>query len=435
MKALVKVRFVNHNSRDKWVESPKSYNYYIADKTLYEFIRNLNNIHKYGAFTIENHNGYNYRNNWVVFENEVEFIDDDKVDNSVFTITKATYEGDIKLSSFENTRLFKGGHMPSWPYFLMDLISSAWSDLSNSFSAASTATISISDWCSTQLNSTVVDALKPNATATIKCDTGTYCVDSVASSSAIERAIAEHVAADHNKNDKSNKNNDKKENKSMFSTIKNNLRFGFVDDVKMSIYGPAFYHAGQFDTDAPTWEARHDGVWTDVSDCIFDNMKMFMEMPVSKDALVVGDFIRHGGQWARVINIHANNRLDVEVPFMNEIRTIMPTTNMFGFDFYTKLVCLCDNLKNGFGMDKNQPFGMLPMMLMMDDKGGKDNDSLMKMMMMSSMMGGGQATTVNPMMLMLMSDDKSFDKYLPMMFMTGNNPFTAPAANNANVTE
>mgnify|MGYP003321773769 FL=1 len=106
----------------------------------------------------------------------------------------------------------------------------------------------------------------------------------------------------------------------MFASIKNNLRFGFVDDVKMSIYGPAFYHVGHFDGDAPTWEARHNNTWTDVSDCVFDGMKMFMEMPVAKDAICVGDFIRHSGQWARVINIHANNRLDIEMPFVNEIK-------------------------------------------------------------------------------------------------------------------
>ena len=59
MKALVKVRFMNHNSHGKWDESPKSYNYYIADKALYEFIRNLNNVNEYGLFTIENNKGYN----------------------------------------------------------------------------------------------------------------------------------------------------------------------------------------------------------------------------------------------------------------------------------------------------------------------------------------------------------------------------------------
>jgi hypothetical protein len=60
----------------------------------------------------------------------------------------------------------------------------------------------------------------------------------------------------------------------------------------------------------------------------------------------------------------------------------------------------------------------------------------MKMMMMSSMMNGGKMGDFNPMMLMLMSDDKSFDKYLPLMFMTGNNPFMASAADdNADVTE
>lgn len=431
MKALVKVRFMNRNSHGKWDESPKSYNYYIADKALYEYIRNLNNVHKYGAFTIENHNGNNYRNNWVVFENEVKFIEDDKVENGVFTITRATYEGDIRLSAFENTGLFKGGHMPSWPDHLLDLAVSAWSDLSNSFSAASTATTSISDWCSTQLSGTVIDALKSNTT-TIKCDS-ISCAASTASSSYVDDAIAAHIAAEHNKN---NKNDNKKENKSMFSTIKNGLRFGFVDDVKMSIYGPAFYNPGQFNNDAPVWEARHDGVWTDVSDCIFDGMKMFMEMPVAKDAIVVGDFIRHGGLWARVVYIAANNRLDVELPFLNEIKTIMPTKNMFGFDYYTKLVCLCDNFKNGFGTNANQPFGMLPMLMMLEDKDGKDSDGLMKMMMMSSMMNGGKMGDFNPMMLMLMSDDKSFDKYLPLMFMTGNNPFMASAADdNADVTE
>jgi hypothetical protein len=349
----------------------------------------------------------------VVFENEVKFIEDGKEENNIYTIVKATYEDDVKLSGFENTDLFKGGHMPGW--------SECWLDTAKSISFINT--------CLGQINTAITCNNNSNIATITPMEIG--CADRIASTSYFDDVIAKHIEEEHK-----TKNNNKKENKSMFSTIKNNLRFGFVDDVKMSIYGPAFYNAGQFDGDAPVWEARHDGVWTDVSDCIFDGMKMFMEMPVAKDAIVVGDFIRHGGLWARVVYIAANNRLDVELPFLNEIKTIMPTKNMFGFDYYTKLVCLCDNFKNGFGTNANQPFGMLPMLMMLEDKGSKDSDGLMKMMMMSSMMNGGKMGDFNPMMLMLMSDDKSFDKYLPLMFMTGNNPFMASAADdNADVTE
>ena len=434
MKALVKVRFMNRNSHGKWDESPKSYNYYIADKALYEYIRNLNNVNKYGLFTIENHKGYNYRNNYVVFENEVKFIEDGKEENNIYTIVKATYEGDVKLSGFENTDLFKGGHMLGWSEWWLDAddttsTAKAMYSLSTVLEKAAAESASLTNTCLGQINTAITCNDNSNIATITPMKIG--CADRTASTSYFDDLIAKHIEEEHK-----TKNNNKKENKSMFSTIKNSLRFGFADDVKMSIYGPAFYNVGQFEDDAPVWEARHNGVWTDVSDCIFDGMKMFMEMPVAKDAIVVGDFIRHGGQWARVVYIAANNRLDVELPFLNEIKTIMPTKNMFGFDYYTKLVCLCDNFKNGFGTNANQPFGMLPMLMMLEDKGGKDNDGLMKMMMMSSMMNGGKMGDFNPMMLMLMSDDKSFDKYLPLMFMNGNNPFMASATDdNADVTE
>jgi hypothetical protein len=91
----------------------------------------------------------------------------------------------------------------------------------------------------------------------------------------------------------------------------------------------------------------------------------------------------------------------------------MPTKNMFGFDFYTKLV----NVFGDFAgqASKDNPFGnMLPFMMMSD--GGKMEDMLPMLMMM-----GGQFDMSNPMMLMAMCGDSKMGDILPLMMMMNMN--------------
>ena len=205
----------------------------------------------------------------------------------------------------------------------------------------------------------------------------------------------------------------KEEEKSMnMKSITKDFRFGKVNDVRMSMYGPAFNTSGGGNEWLAYDKANED--WVDVSPFNFDiKFPVFYMMPVAKDKVATGDFIMHCGSWVRIVDFDDALRPIAEDPWKKEIITIMPTKNMFGFDFYTKLV----NVFGDFAgkASKDNPFGnMLPFMMMSD--GGKMEDMLPMLMMM-----GGQFDMSNPMMLMAMCGDGKMGDMLPLMMMMNMN--------------
>lgn len=173
------------------------------------------------------------------------------------------------------------------------------------------------------------------------------------------------------------------------------IKFGPVTDVKFSIYGPAFNGGDR-------WLARHEGEWVDVSDMLIDVGNICYMMPVAKTSIKEGDFILHKGKWARVdCIVEEDNYISVEKINEQEVVQVLPTKNMFGFDYYTKLMCPIENFEGaeGFGATIDNPFGMLPFVMAMKD-GKKDN--LLPLMMMS-----GKMDMSNPMMLMMLGGDNS----------------------------
>lgn len=190
-------------------------------------------------------------------------------------------------------------------------------------------------------------------------------------------------------------NNKKKEDKNMFENIMKDFKFGPATDVKFSIYGPAFNGGDK-------WLARHEDEWVDVSDMLIDVGNICYMMPVAKISIKEGDFILHKGKWTRVDCIlEDDNFLSVEKINEQEVVQVLPTKNIFGFDYYTKLICPIDSFEgaDGFGATTDNPFGMLPLMMAMKD-GKKDN--LLPFMLMS-----GKMDMSNPMMLMMLSGDNS----------------------------
>lgn len=190
-------------------------------------------------------------------------------------------------------------------------------------------------------------------------------------------------------------NNEKKEGKNMFENIMKDIKFGPATDVRFSIYGPAFNGGDR-------WLARHEGEWVDVSDMLIDVGNICYVMPIAKNSIKEGDFILHKGKWARVdCIVEEENFISVEKINEQEVVQVLPTKNMFGFDYYTKLMCPIENFEGaeGFGATTDNPFGMLPFIMAMKD-GKKDN--LLPFMMMS-----GKIDMSNPMMLMMLSGDNS----------------------------
>lgn len=190
-------------------------------------------------------------------------------------------------------------------------------------------------------------------------------------------------------------NNEKKEDKNMFENMAKDFKFGPATDIRFSIYGPAFNGGDR-------WLARHEGEWVDVSDMLIDVGNICYMMPVAKTFIKEGDFILHKGKWARVdCIVEEDNYISVEKINEQEVVQILPTKNMFGFDYYTKLMCPIESFEGaeGFGATTDNPFGMLPFVMAMKD-GKKDN--LLPLMMMS-----GKMDMSNPMMLMMLGGDNS----------------------------
>lgn len=227
-------------------------------------------------------------------------------------------------------------------------------------------------------------------------------------------------------------NTEKKKEKTMFESMMKNLHFGKANNAKMSIYGPALREAVSGDT----WIAfdKSKEQWIDVPcEAILDIP--LLEMPVAKNDIQIGDFIFHAGTgWVRVIDFddEMNYFIEAEDPSNHEIIKILPTRNMFGFDFYTKLIVPFDMGATFGGASASNPFGMLPMLMMMSDKnksGSGDNSMLMAMMMMQN---GSIDFASNPMMLYALMGDKSGDNSMLMAMLMSQMMQGAPTKHTCN---
>lgn len=227
-------------------------------------------------------------------------------------------------------------------------------------------------------------------------------------------------------------NTEKKKEKTMFESMMKNLHFGKANNAKMSIYGLALREAVSGDT----WIAfdKSKEQWIDVPcEAILDIP--LLEMPVAKSNIQLGDFIFHAGAgWVRVIDFddEMNYFIEAEDPSNHEIIKILPTRNMFGFDFYTKLIVPFDMGATFGGASASNPFGMLPMLMMMSDKnksGSGDNSMLMAMMMMQN---GTMDFTSNPMMLYALLGDKGGDNSMLMAILMSQMMQGAPTKHTCN---
>lgn len=197
----------------------------------------------------------------------------------------------------------------------------------------------------------------------------------------------------------------------MFESLTKNLKCGRAQDVRMSIYGPAF--KGE---DGNWYAVGTDDVLTDVSDLLLDMDSYCYMMPVAKNQVKEGDFILHNGCWTKVISVdkeRVDGALDI---FKKEFIVPVLTKSPFGFEFYTKLVPLLDFSK--FQADTNTPFGALPMILMMNNKDDKD---MLPMLMMMGTQGGFNFDMSNPMMMYFLMKDGEKDNLLPFLMMNQMN--------------
>ena len=208
------------------------------------------------------------------------------------------------------------------------------------------------------------------------------------------------------------KNYEKKDNKEKENKMKGfNFDFGKItnDSIRMSMYGMAVKNA------SGVWTAydKSTGDLMDVDVFNFDGSNFLFKMPVAIKDIAVGDVIIHARKPMFVISKTEAGDLIAIDPVAGEKKTIMPSKNMFGFNFAIKVVSLFDNLMGQTPTSEN-PFGNMWMLMLMDGKSDM-KDIMITMMLMNQ--ASGSTNTFNPIMLMLMNDGDMKDMAIPLMLM------------------
>ncbi len=208
------------------------------------------------------------------------------------------------------------------------------------------------------------------------------------------------------------KNYEKKDNEEKENKMKGfNFDFGKItnDSIRMSMYGMAVKNA------SGVWTAYDKGTGDlmDVDVFNFDGSNFLFKVPVAIKDIAVGDVIVHARKPMFVISKTEAGDLIAIDPVAGEKKTIMPSKNMFGFNFATKVVSLFDNLMGQAPTSEN-PFGNMWMLMLMDGKSDL-KDIMISMMLINQ--ASGSTNTFNPMMLMLMNDSDMKDMAIPLMLM------------------
>lgn len=189
------------------------------------------------------------------------------------------------------------------------------------------------------------------------------------------------------------------------------------DQVHMSMYGLAVKNAaGTYVSYNPKTKEI-----VDVDILNFDGAKYMYKIPVALKDIALGDIIIHNRKPMFVVALSTDgtNTLTCVDVCAGEQKLVIPTVNMFGFNFITKIVSLFNTLGDN-APTPDAPFGnMLPLMLM------SGNDEKIDPMMLMCMMQGNGSFAGNPMMLyMLMKDNKDIDPMMFMMMTGAFNPCT-----------
>lgn len=186
--------------------------------------------------------------------------------------------------------------------------------------------------------------------------------------------------------------NNKKENNKM--NIMPNVNFDFGpagNGIRVSPFGLAITNnEGQW----VTYDAKNDKI-VDVTGFTFDFSKMIYKMPVAVKDIKPGDLIVHQNRAMYVQKIEDSDIYTVDI-LAAEKKSVLPVTNIFNFNFVTKVVSLM-NFDMG-APSPDQPFGNIMPLMMMNALMGDSNDffgqmDMGKMMLMSAMMGGQNPLT------------------------------------------
>lgn len=219
-----------------------------------------------------------------------------------------------------------------------------------------------------------------------------------------------------NLNQKENENKKGSYDMNNFSNLNNifpNADFGPVnsDMVRLSPHGIAINANGKWQA----YDTESDNI-IDVTPMNFNCANVIYKMPVGINQIKVGDIILHAGKPMfvfKVMNEDEERKMRLTaIDIINaEEKTICPIKSVFGFDFYTKLVCLID-MAGGFQANEQNPFGNFLPWLLMSDLDQKSNDILPFLLM-----SGQKLDMSNPFIIMALCGS-DHNNLLPFMLMT-----------------
>ena len=183
------------------------------------------------------------------------------------------------------------------------------------------------------------------------------------------------------------------------------------DNIRMSMYGLAVKNA------SGTWVSynKDSRQIIDVDILNFDGSRFMFKMPVAIKDIQIGDIVVHNRVPMFITEIDDCGKLFAVDVRAGEEKCIIPTRNMFGFDFVTKIVSLFDAI--GGAPSPDQPFGnMLPLLI-----AGSDNASNIDPLMIIMMTQGVQGVDAsNPWMLYaMMKDNENMNSLLPLLLLGG----------------
>ena len=423
---IVSLSFINTSNASEFTKA-KQYKYLVDHNIAKKLIKDID-IHysvwkAYPLFKIENESGYNYRGSKVIIH-RVDFFTDDcefrKFCSSSPNLVrlkkiivvdekspiKCDYfvdnlnERELKIidSLYQKNTLSATTKINDSFSLLGNTISSSTldlADLSTSFKLAqanNSGSLAL-DSCSVEPSSLNIN-LDTCKSFTIRFKDGdsimTITPDSL------------NICCENNIN---NNNIDRCNN--MFNNVMKDFYCGPATDVKMSIYGPAFraVSAGG-DRAKETYVAYHNSEYIDVLDGILDIGTCAYVMPIAAKAVKKGDFIKNCGTWLRVTSI-TNEVIEGENVYTRNIVKVRPTKNMFGFNFYSKLVTF-DIMGS---TSEDNPFGNLLPLILLGNKDSKMNDMLPLMFMNKDF------DMSNPMMMYLLANKNGSNNDLMTIMM------------------
>lgn len=189
--------------------------------------------------------------------------------------------------------------------------------------------------------------------------------------------------------------NYKKEEKEKEMNVMKNFHFGPCGDrAKISHLGIAVLNNNQ---EWVSYDKKNNEI-VNVDLVSFGDGNYVYMIPVALKDVAIGDAIVHNGHIMFIKSIKSDYIQAIDVT-AGELKRILPTKSVFGFDFITKVVSLID--MSGMSASEDNPFGnLLPFILL-----GKDNKNNMLPLML--IMSGKQLDMSDPLTMLMLCESKN----------------------------